>query len=148
MKKLITLLLVGLILMAGGVQTASAAEATFIIGNGTYVVNEEVRQDTAPYIKNGRTYLPLRYAAYAVGIGDNSIYWEGTTKTAYLAKDNEIMSIRVGEMMIFKGTTVIITDAPAELVNGRVMLPLRSIAEALGCEVEWDGDNQRVIVRT
>lgn len=75
MKKLITLLLVGLILMAGGVQTASAAEATFIIGNGTYVVNEEVRQDTAPYIKNGRTYLPLRYAAYAVGIGDNSIYW-------------------------------------------------------------------------
>lgn len=148
MKKLITLLLVGLILMAGGVQTASAAEATFIIGNGTYVVNEEVRQDTAPYIKNGRTYLPLRYAAYAVGIGDNSIYWEGTTKTAYLAKNNEIMSIRVGEMMIFKGTTVIITDAPAELVNGRVMLPLRSIAEALGCEVEWDGDNQRVIVRT
>jgi hypothetical protein len=148
LKKLITLLLVGLILMAGGVQTASAAEATFIIGNGTYVVNEEVRQDTAPYIKNGRTYLPLRYAAYAVGIGDNSIYWEGTTKTAYLAKDNEIMSIRVGEMMIFKGTTVIITDAPAELVNGRVMLPLRSIAEALGCEVEWDGDNQRVIVRT
>jgi hypothetical protein len=148
LKKLITLLLVGLILMAGGVQTASAAEATFIIGNGTYVVNEEVRQDTAPYIKNGRTYLPLRYAAYAVGIGDNSIYWEGTTKTAYLAKNNEIMSIRVGEMMIFKGTTVIITDAPAELVNGRVMLPLRSIAEALGCEVEWDGDNQRVIVRT
>jgi hypothetical protein len=127
---------------------ASAAESTFIIGKGDYVINNETRQDTAPYIKNGRTYLPLRYAAYAVGIGDNSIYWEGTTKTVYLAKNDEIMSIRVGEMMIFSGTKVIITDAPAELVNGRVMLPLRSIAEALGCEVEWDGDNQRVIVRS
>jgi hypothetical protein len=129
-------------------KVVMASESVFIIGNGTYAINDEIRQDTAPYIKNGRTYLPLRYAAYAVGIGDNSIYWEDNTKTAYLAKDDQIMSIRVGEMMIFKGTTVIITDAPAELVNGRVMLPLRSIAEALGCEVEWDGDNQRVIVRT
>lgn len=128
-------------------QSALGAEAVFKIGNSKYMVNEELREDTAPYIKNGRTYLPLRYAAYAAGIGDNSIYWDGATKTVFLAKNNEIISVRVGEQIIISDTMIKVTDAPAELVNGRVMLPLRAVTEALRCNVEWDANNQQVIVR-
>jgi len=126
---------------------ALAAESVFIIGNGTYSINGEIRKDTAPYIKNGRTYLPLRYAAYAAGIGDNSIYWDGTTKTAYMTKKGEILSVRVGERVIISGNRIIVTDAPAELMGGRVMLPLRAIAEAFGCQVEWDAEQQKAIVK-
>lgn len=41
------------------------------------------------------------------------------------------------------GTTVK-TDVPAQVVNGRTMVPVRFVSEALGAKVEWDEKNQSV----
>ncbi len=30
-------------------------------------------------------------------------------------------------------------DVPAQLINGRTMIPVRAVAEAFNCKVEWDG---------
>lgn len=49
-----------------------------------------------------------------------------------------------------KKTTVEINGKPLAMdvdpinVNGRVLVPVRAIAEALGCKVDWDGDTQTV----
>jgi len=32
-------------------------------------------------------------------------------------------------------------DVPPQIVDGRVMVPVRFVAEALGCKVEWDADS-------
>lgn len=40
-----------------------------------------------------------------------------------------------------------VLDAPAIIINDRTMVPLRFIAEALGCEVEYLADSRKVIVR-
>lgn len=40
------------------------------------------------------------------------------------------------------------TDVPPQVVNGRVLVPLRFIAEALGAEVGWDDKTRTVIVRS
>lgn len=37
-------------------------------------------------------------------------------------------------------------DVNPVVIDGRVMIPARFIAEALGATVEWDGTNQRVLV--
>ena len=40
-------------------------------------------------------------------------------------------------------------DVPAQIINGRTMVPLRFIAEALGAEVDWepkDGKTEKVII--
>lgn len=125
---------------------ANAAESVFKVGLGRYNINGLVREDAAPYIKDNRTYLPLRYVAYACGIGDNSITWDNESRTAYLAKSGEIMSVKVGEKTILVGGRKVTTDAPAELLQDRVMLPLRAVAEALDCQVKWDEATQRVFV--
>ncbi|MBC7339293.1 MAG: copper amine oxidase N-terminal domain-containing protein [Firmicutes bacterium] len=39
-------------------------------------------------------------------------------------------------------------DVPPQLVNGRVMVPMRWVAEALGAGVEWDEMAQAVRVTT
>jgi hypothetical protein len=39
---------------------------------------------------------------------------------------------------------VIQTDVAPEIKNGRTMVPIRFIAEALGCEVEWEQATQTV----
>ncbi len=35
-------------------------------------------------------------------------------------------------------------DVAPEIIDGRTMVPLRAIFEAMGAEVEWDGDTQTV----
>jgi hypothetical protein len=39
-------------------------------------------------------------------------------------------------------------DVPPKIVGGRVMVPIRWIAEALGADVEWDAGRQTVIIFT
>ncbi|MDI9480080.1 MAG: copper amine oxidase N-terminal domain-containing protein [Bacillota bacterium] len=36
------------------------------------------------------------------------------------------------------------TEVPAQIIDGRTMVPLRVIAETLGAQVEWDADNYTV----
>lgn len=38
-------------------------------------------------------------------------------------------------------------DVPAKVIDGRTMVPIRFVAEALGCEVEYINDAQKVIIR-
>lgn len=38
-------------------------------------------------------------------------------------------------------------DVPAQILNGRTMVPIRFIAEALGCEVEWLAKEKTVVIR-
>lgn len=37
-------------------------------------------------------------------------------------------------------------DPPPQMIGGRVFVPIRFVAEALGAKVEWDGNNQVVII--
>jgi hypothetical protein len=48
--------------------------------------------------------------------------------------------------MLASGKTVIM-DVPPEISKGRTMLPARWVAEALGAEVEWDGDTGEVTIK-
>jgi hypothetical protein len=128
--------------------SAFADQSAFKIGNGKYSINGTIKEDAEPYIKNGRTYLPLRYAAYSVGIGDNSIYWSTNSQTAYLAKNGTILSVKIGTHSIQVGSRAVPVDAPAEMYKDRVMLPIRAIAEGFGCNVQWDAKDYTVIVNT
>lgn len=39
----------------------------------------------------------------------------------------------------------VVSDQPAVIVNGRTMVPVRVVAEALGCEVKWDADTKTAV---
>lgn len=39
-------------------------------------------------------------------------------------------------------------DVPPQNINGRVMVPARFVAEPLGAEVDWDGENRAVIIKS
>lgn len=47
---------------------------------------------------------------------------------------------------IFVNSKEIKSDVPAQMVNGRTMVPLRAIGEALGVDVAWDSANNTVII--
>ncbi|GIP39361.1 hypothetical protein J31TS4_26410 [Paenibacillus sp. J31TS4] len=52
-----------------------------------------------------------------------------------------------GLQLIVDGDDLTGRAAP-QLIEGRTMVAIRDVAEALGAEVKWDGDGQRVLIRT
>jgi len=122
--------------------------ATFVIGATTYTVGDvEATMDVAPYVKDGRTYLPVRFAGYALGVAEENIFWDNAAGTATLIKGDRVVQFTVGrKAMVINGASVAIDVAP-EVTNGRVMLPFRWIATAFGANVLWDATTQTVTMK-
>ncbi|GBF34106.1 hypothetical protein DCCM_3218 [Desulfocucumis palustris] len=58
------------------------------MGKTTYTVDgREKELDVAPYAKNGRTYIPVRYLAQALGA---KVQWDEESQTVWLTKDKRI----------------------------------------------------------
>ncbi len=124
-------------------------EAVFTIGSKKYRVgNEEREMDVEPYIKNGRTYAPIRYLADAAGIADSFILWSAQDRTVtVIVPGGRVVQFRVGQKAyLLQGVPISIDVAP-EIVNGRVMLPYRFVSQALGLEARWDAETRQVVIR-
>jgi len=48
------------------------------------------------------------------------------------------------DITVYVNGNYLYCDVPAFLKDGRTMVPIRAISEALGCSVDWDGDLQHV----
>ncbi len=121
--------------------------STFTIGSTTYYINGvEDEMDVAPFISGDRTYMPIRFAAYALGINDSDILWVGTDKSVTLIKGDKVVQLKVGSTeLLINGASVTMDAAPVNL-NGRVCLPIRFVAQAFGAEVGWDAATHTVSI--
>jgi len=134
------------VITAAPVETK--ASSSFVIGSTTYKVGGvEKTMDVAPYIKNGRTYLPVRYVAQSLGVDDANILWDEATGKVTLLKGDKVVQVTIGSAdMIVNGVTIKM-DVAAEITDGRTMLPFRFIAQALGATVGWDEATQTVTLK-
>ncbi|TEB13609.1 hypothetical protein Pmgp_00009 [Pelotomaculum propionicicum] len=124
------------------------ATTVFKIGDPKYSVNGvEQTADAAPYLKDGRTYLPLRLAAKAAGIAEDNIIWNAGDRSVTLINGGSSVRLVIGSnIMILNNVPVTVDAAPEAVEPGRAMLPLRAVAQALGCNVQWDAATQTVTV--
>lgn len=102
--------------------------------NGKKVLIDD-DEEVVPQIKDGRTYIPIKFMGDSFGW---NVQWDNKSKTAVLSDSNTKIEITIGEKELRKNDEIITLDAPALIMNDRTMLPLRSIAEAFGKEVFWD----------
>jgi hypothetical protein len=51
-----------------------------------------------------------------------------------------------GSVRIFVNGQEIYSDVPPQIINGRTMVPIRFVAEALGANVQWDEKTQAVSI--
>ncbi len=97
--------------------------------------------DVPPVIYNNRTMAPLRAIAESFGLdvkgnaAERSVELNGRGKEIVLTIDNQT-ALNNGEEVNL--------DLPPRVAEGRVLVPLRWIAETLNLKVNWDG-RQRVI---
>lgn len=99
--------------------------------------------DQPPIIIDGRTLVPLRAIFEALGA---TVDWNGETQTVTSKKGNTTVSLTINDSTMYKNGKSITLDVPAQLVNNRTLVPVRAIAEAFDCNVDWNGEIQTVII--
>lgn len=120
-------------------------KAVFVLGKAAYTLNDvQYEMDVASYVKEGRTYLPMRYVAQALGIENGNILWKNGTAT-FIGADRRV-SVSLGSRVMYVDGTQVIMDVEPEIHSGRTMLPIRWIATAFGVDATWDSATQTVTV--
>lgn len=56
--------------------------------------------DAKPFIEQGRTFVPIRYLAYGLGVAEEGINWEGQTSTVTLKKGGTEVELAIGSQEI------------------------------------------------
>ncbi len=101
--------------------------------------------DAKPYIKSGRTMLPLRYVAEALGY---RAFWLSETRTAVIMDIGLRVEIPVDSNFIIINGVKYTSDVKPEMRKNRIMLPIANIARALGLkdgkDILWDEVNRQV----
>ncbi|MBM7866591.1 copper amine oxidase N-terminal domain-containing protein [Heliobacterium gestii] len=122
--------------------------ALFQIGNSKLNIGGvESTMDVAPYIKNDRTYLPVRYVAQAVGVNDSNMMFNSNDQSVVLIKGDRVVKMTIGSnIMTVNGVSIQMDTAPEIVAPGRVMLPVGWVAQALGISAKWDGATQTVTI--
>ena len=126
------------------------SNAVFVIGDTNYTVNGvQMTADVAPYLKNDRTYLPVRYVATALGVADANIMLNEAEQSVVIIKGDRVVKLVIGSStMMINGVPFTMDVAPEIVDPGRTMLPLRWVAQALGADVQWDAATQTVTIDT
>ncbi|HRT37782.1 MAG TPA: copper amine oxidase N-terminal domain-containing protein [Caldisericia bacterium] len=101
-------------------------------------INKEL--DVPPQIIEGRTYLPIRWVAEPLGA---TVDWNGIEKKVTVQLKDVVIELWVGRNLarVNGNYKFIDPDNPKVvplIIEGRTMLPIRFVAENLGCKVNWN----------
>jgi hypothetical protein len=127
---------------------AQPIEIKLYIGSKDYSVNGVMKQmDVAPIIREGRTLLPARYIAEALGA---QVFWLEGEQKVLITRGNSNIEMWVNKTEAKANGAEQNIDpnnanvTPIIIPPGRTMTPGRFIAENLGAQVSWDPVTQEV----
>ncbi|MDK2888068.1 MAG: hypothetical protein PWP72_946 [Thermoanaerobacter sp.] len=114
----------------------------FVVGTREYFVNGQtpgVKMDVAPFVEQGRTFVPVRFLSNALGVEDKNIGWDEKARLVTLKQPGyPVVELVVGSKQLKSNGKVTNMDVSPLVRSGRTFLPARWVAEALGYQVEWD----------
>lgn len=156
MKQRILSVVLAFCLLAGAVPAALGAGGNRVValklGSPWCVIDGEVTQvDTGndqviPKVVQiaggGCTLLPIRRVLEAFG---GTVEWLPPNGVSCLMGDVKI-DLNVGEDFALVNGRQVKLDVPAQADNNRTFVPLRFVSENLGLTVEWEGENQIVVI--
>lgn len=105
--------------------------------------SKNIELEVTPYIRNNRTFIPVRFVADALGA---SVEWDAETGTATLRSEENIIKLKTNDKYMYVNDEKIKMDTVPHIVNDRMMIPIRYIAENLNCDVQWDGKTSTALI--
>ncbi|MCL2049334.1 MAG: stalk domain-containing protein [Defluviitaleaceae bacterium] len=98
---------------------------------------------TTPQIIDGRTLMPIRAVIEAM---NGSVDWNPAESKVSLFCGGHNVEMQLGNSSFTVGGAEKELDVPPQIINERTMMPIRFVAENIGCEIAWVGSTRQVIV--
>ena len=128
----------------GAVPSAAQKSVSFTAGQSSYTSDgQSLAMDTAPFMAGGRLLAPVRSPADALGA---TTTWDATRRTVSILRGNTALELAIGSATLNDNGRVGWMDTAPVIINGRTYFPLRYVAEALGCKVDWVQASQTATV--
>ena len=97
--------------------------------------------DQYPVIENGTTLVPIRAVSEML---DADVRWDGEKGIAHINKSGKKIELYTGTTDAYIDGEPYELEVSANVVNGRTLVPLRFVAEALDMNVNWVGEMRMV----
>ncbi|MFZ5688606.1 MAG: stalk domain-containing protein [Bacillota bacterium] len=130
-------LLACLLFTVGTVNPAQAAEVKVLVDG------KALTMDVKPVVEGNRVLVPLRAIFEALGA---EVKWDEKTRTVTAVKGSARIQLAIGSNTALKDGARVTLDVPARIIDGRTLVPLRFVTEALGAEVEWRASTATVAI--
>lgn len=117
--------------------------------SGKIKVNGKILSfDQPPMIQNGRTLVPIRTVFEAMGY---NVFWDGEEQRIEIVNTNNTLRCWIGrdtfEVTSKKNYDTGYLEVVPQIVNGRTLVPIRALCEALGWTIQWDELTNTVIIK-
>lgn len=112
-----------------------------VVNNSLAFVNGSIKRidsenfEITPYIKNGRTLVPIRFIAEALGA---EVDWNEAKREVTIKLGNDTIKMKINQTSFTINRQARELDAAATISKGRTFVPLRAVAETFGKKVAWD----------
>lgn len=160
MKKIIK---ISILIMAMLITPVFAAkEFNVSIGNtqfkvkeaGVLVNNKTLKTEFSPYIKQGRTFVPIREITEKLGA---DVDWRAKDKSIKITLNGDVIKMKINSPIVtVNGKKINLDNAQAPQLalykspkrETKTMVPLRFISETFGYNVDWNNDKVRAEIST
>lgn len=132
-----------LTLQATGPVKAQRKIVLKIDAKAVRVDDQTLTLDVAPFVQNGRTLVPLRFIGEQLGA---TIAWDQAEQRVTYTKGNTVIQLWIGRQEAMVDGQAVALDVPPQIVNGRTMVPVRFVAQALGAAIGWNGETSEVTI--
>lgn len=136
MKRILSMLLLSLVLLAIHPLLAFAQKPVSVLINGS-----AFESDVPPIIQNNRTLVPLQAIAEAMNI---DISWDEQTGIANAADGDTSVRLQINNATGYRNNTPTTLDVSPQNINGSFMIPLRFFAESFNYQVDWNSELYQV----
>ncbi|MDO5478369.1 MAG: copper amine oxidase N-terminal domain-containing protein [Clostridia bacterium] len=142
MKKLLPLLMAFCLILS---LCVSASDISIIVDG------KALKSDVPPTIVEGRTMVPMRVIFEELGA---SVTWIPDSQMIRATYREKIIDLKIDAKVLMlcnvatgeiKRTEL---DVAPFITDGRTLVPVRAISEALGAEVGWDNDTRTVTIKS
>ena len=108
-----------------------------------FIDGRPVNFDVPPQTVQGRVLVPLRGIFEQLGA---NVDYNAASQHILAVRGGQTVELTVGSRQAVVNNSPTLLDVPAFTINGRTMVPLRFISEALGAGVQWVAANSTILI--
>jgi hypothetical protein len=94
-------------------------------------------------IVQDRTLLPIRVIGEEMGY---QVEWNNGDREVDIKDSDITLNLKIGSRTATVNGKAVTLDVPAQIIGNKTMVPLRFVAEEMGCTVDWDNASRTVFV--